>query len=239
MIKCIVIDDEPVAIAILEEYIDKVEFLDLAGSFRDALKALEYLRVNRIDLVFLDINMPDISGIELLGSLDRRPLVVFTTAYSDYAVRSYDFEAVDYLVKPIEFERFLKAAGRALARFNAAGSAQKSKGDAGNGGDGGSILVKSGNDLHRLELDEILYVEGTGNYVTFVTNEKKIMSLITLKDVCKRLPADNFIRVHRSFIIAFNKIDVIKKDHLLIRKSRIPIGDVYRSELQRMIESHK
>jgi two-component system LytT family response regulator len=237
MMKCVVIDDEPVAIDILLEYIAKVPFLELEETFRNALDALEYLRIHDVDLIFLDINMPDLSGIEFLNSLDYRPLVIFTTAYSEYAARSYDYEAVDYLVKPIEFDRFLKSAGRALSRST------NGRVDAVNGTraetdkDGGSILIKSGTDYHRLEMDDILYVEGTGNYVTFVTAGRKIMSLMTLKDVLDKLPGDRFIRIHRSYIVAFHKIDVIQREQVIVRGERIPIGEVYRSELQKRVRS--
>lgn len=231
--KCVVIDDEPVAIGILEKYISKVPFLELSGSYRNALEAIEYMRIHEVDLIFLDINMPDLSGIEFLNSLDRRPMVIFSTAYSEYAARSYDYEAVDYLLKPVEFERFLKAAGRALARFDAAREDKAGDSEAATDGTSDSIIVKSGSDHHRLELNDILYIEGTNNYVTFVTRDKKIMSLTTLKDIYSKLPNDSFIRIHRSFIVSFNKIDVIQRDQVILHGEPIPIGDVYRNELQR------
>lgn len=236
--RCLVIDDEPLAIGILEEYIAKVDFLDLLGSFRNAVKALEYVRLHDVDLIFLDINMPDISGMEFLNSLDDQPLVVFTTAYSEYAARSYDYEAVDYLVKPIEFERFLKAASRALARFEV-GRPERANEVKANAHEEDIILVKSGADYHRLQLDDILLVEAAGNYVTFVTANQKLLSLMTLKSACKKLPADRFIRIHRSFIVAFDKIDVIQRDQVIVRGAAIPIGEAYRQELQKRIDSRR
>lgn len=236
--KCVVIDDEPLAIGILEEYIAKVHFLDLLGSFRNAVKALEYVRLHDVDLIFLDINMPDISGMEFLNSLDDQPLVVFTTAYSEYAARSYDYEAVDYLVKPIEFERFLKAASRALSRFEAR-RLEEADGEKANAHEEDSILVKSGADYHSLRLSDILLVEAAGNYVTFVTATQKVLSLMTLKNACKKLPADRFIRIHRSFIVAFDKIDVIQRDQVIVRGAAIPIGEAYRQELQNRIDSSR
>ena len=236
MMKCVVIDDEPVAIEILDGYIAKIPFLDLAGTFRSAIDALEYLRRHPVDLLFLDINMPDLTGIEFLKSLDSRPMVIFTTAHSEYAAKSYDFEAIDYLLKPIEFDRFLKASRRALDQFE---SARVNNGIAVRNATPSreeTILVKDGTDYHRFDVDDILYIKSAGNYVTFVTKDKKIMSLMKMKEALDRLPADHFVRVHRSYIVAFKHIDVIEVDCVLVAGTEIPIGESYRSELRERIQ---
>lgn len=235
MMKCIVIDDEPVAIDILTDYIEKVPFLELAGAYRNSLKALEYLKSRQADLLFLDINMPDLTGIQFLNSLDHHPMVIFTTAYSEYAVKSYDYEAVDYLLKPIEFERFLKAAGRALLRFQERHNKERygffNRRDA----EDESILVKSGTEFHRINTKDILYIKGTGNYVTFVTWKKEIMVLMRMKDVLSELPEKRFFRIHRSYIVAFHHIDVIEKDRVTIKNVSLPIGNAYKESFLKEI----
>jgi len=234
---CIVIDDEPVAIDILTDYIERVDFLELSGAFRNSLKALHFLKSHRVDLLFLDINMPYLSGIQFLDALDFHPLVVFTTAYSEYAAKSYDYEAVDYLLKPIEFERFFKAAGRALKRFDDRHSMKDRTASKRRDMDDGSILIKSGNDIHRIDTKDILYIKGTGNYITFVTGKKEIMALIKMKDVLSQLPKNRFFRIHRSYIVAFHHIDVIEKERVKIKNVSIPIGDAYKESFLRKINS--
>jgi DNA-binding LytR/AlgR family response regulator len=221
-LKCLIIDDEPVAIEILEDYIAKVDFLELAGSFRDAVKGLEFYHVHPADLIFLDINMPDISGIQFLKALTLRPLVIFTTAYSQYALESYDYDAVDYLLKPIEFDRFLKAVHKARQRYRTpmlGTSAPQRE---------GFVVIKSGMDYVRIDLSDILYVQGAGNYVSFVTPRRSILSLMTMNEALRRLPRHSFFRIHRSYIINFNHVDVVEKERVKIRDEFIPIGETYR-----------
>ncbi|HSG28723.1 MAG TPA: LytTR family DNA-binding domain-containing protein [Candidatus Krumholzibacterium sp.] len=226
--RCVVIDDEPVAIEILTGYIEKLGFLELSGSFRNSRKALSFLAGGETDLLLLDINMPYLSGIELLDSLESRPLVIFTTAYSEYAAESYEYDAVDYLLKPVEFDRFVKAAKKALSRFE---HSRVACGPDGDGGPRESILVKSGSSYHRLDVRDILFVRAAGNYVSFVTAEKEIMVLMRMKDVGAILPDDNFIRVHRSFIVPVDRVESIGKEKLRIGGSSIPVGDKYRKAL--------
>ena len=181
--KCIVIDDEPVAIDILTDYIGKVDELELVCAYRSALEALNQMKNQPVDLLFLDVNMPDLSGIQFLDSLDQQPMVIFTTAYSEYAVKSYDYKAIDYLLKPIEFERFLKAVGKASAQLKEAAASSGSE---------EAILVKSGTRLHRLQVEDILFIKGTGNYVTFVVKDREIMTqqVVTKQKIsilCKRI----------------------------------------------------
>jgi two-component system LytT family response regulator len=237
-LRCIAIDDEPVALEILRDYIEQTPFLDLSAAFRSALTALDYLRKHKIDLVFLDINMPDLTGIQFMKALDRPPLVIFTTAYSQYALESYDYEAVDYLLKPIEFDRFLKAANRALARITTRreeSALSPATNRTTNAVDSESILIKSGRELHKVRWKDILYAKGTGNYTTFVTLNKDIMALMTMKKALNILPGNHFFRIHKSYIIHFRHVDVIEKDRVRIKDTWIPIGEAYRHSFLKRI----
>ncbi len=229
--KCLVIDDEPKAVEILSDYIEKVPNLHCAGTFRDPLKALNYIQNNPVDLLFLDINMPDLSGIQFLNTLEYHPLVVFTTAYSEYALDSYDYDAVDYLLKPIEFDRFLKAVNKAIRRYK-----EKKKGKAPLRADSGYVFIKSGTDYHKLDTHNILYIRGTGNYLTFVTVKKEILTLLTMKEALEILPPQ-FKRIHRSYIINLDHVDLIGTEDVKIKDEHIPIGDHYRENFFRVVKN--
>ncbi len=217
--KCMVVDDEPVALEILKDYITKVPFLESAGFFRDPLKAIDFLNESDVDLIFLDINMPDLTGIQFLKSLKKPPLTVFTTAYSEYALESYDYDAVDYLLKPIEFDRFLKAVNKAHELFHMKTTFPKNR---------EHILIKSGTDYFKIKTNDIFYIRGTGNYVTFVTMKKEILSLMTMKHALEILPQSQFFRIHKSYIINFQHVDRIETEQVKIRDEYLPIGDSYR-----------
>jgi len=237
-IKTLIVDDEPVALDILTNYMKKVSFLVLKGAYRNPLKAQEYLKGEPVDLLFLDINMPVLSGIQFLNSLDRHPMVIFTTAYSEYAVQSYEFEAVDYLLKPIEFDRFLKAANRALTRFQSiqksilsgtetAGSRKPQYTD--------SIAIKSGTEFFRINIKDISFIKAMGNYVIFIVGKKEIISLMTMKEALARLPRDSFFRIHKSYIVNFHHIEVLDYDEVRIQNSKIPIGSSYKEAFFKLI----
>jgi DNA-binding LytR/AlgR family response regulator len=227
-IKCIIIDDEPVAIEIIKDYVDKTNFLKLLETFREPLKAIEFLQRNKVDLIFLDINMPDISGMQFLNALQTKPLVIFTTAYSEFAVESYEFDATDYILKPIEFTRFLKAANKAFEQHNIRST--KSVDDT-TSHDADYILIKSSGDFHKTKVSDILYIKGAGNYILVYTDENEIITLSTMPDILKRLPSNSFLRIHKSFIINFNKVDVIEKEQVKIKNKYIPIGETFRKNL--------
>jgi len=227
--KCIVVDDEPMALDIIEDYIKKIPFLEWVGSFRDPFKAMDFLHKQEVDLLFLDINMPDLSGMQLLKSLKVHPLVIFTTAYSEFALESYDYEAVDYLLKPVEWERFVKAVSRAQDLYDWQSSHH------GSSASRDFILIKSGTKYHRLNYAEILFIAGTGNYATFVTARKEVMYLSSMKEVQRMLPPELFFRVHKSYIVNLSLIDLIEDDEIKIGTKSIPIGDLYRDEFYRQI----
>lgn len=236
MIRCIIIEDEPMAQEVLKDYIKKIPFLELTGSYRNSIKALEEIQKKEVDLIFLDINMPDFTGIQFLKALENPPMIIFTTAYSQYAVESYNYKAVDYLLKPIEFDRFLKAAARALKQYRVIHD--KNSPDS-KTGQTESILIKSGTEYHQVNPDDIFFVEGAGNYVTFFTPKKKIISLMTMKNVLELLPHDIFLQIHKSYIVSFKHIEIIEKDRVWIRKREIPVGETYKENLQRFIYSFR
>jgi len=223
---CTVIDDEPFALDLIKGYILKTPFLTLAGSFSNPFKALSFLTREPVDLIFLDINMPELSGIQLLKSLPHPPMVVFTTAYPEFAAESYEYNAVDYLLKPIKYERFLKAVNKAselmhpqpVSIASAPTEPPKSK----------ELLIKSGTQLLKVHPEDILYVEGAGNYMTFHTKVRKFLSLLTMSEVLDLLPDDQFLRIHKSFVVSLNKITAIEKHDVIIDGKRIPVGITYR-----------
>jgi len=233
VLKCLAIDDEPVALDILEDYIAKVPFLECEGVFRDPLKALDYLRKNSVDLIFLDINMPDLTGIQFLKTLKKQPLVIFTTAYSEYALESYDYDAVDYLLKPIEFERFIKASNKACEMHEV-----KLKDMPLYSGERDYIFIKSGTNFHKVKMKDIYYIRGTGNYVTFVMDQKEILSLLTMTKALEALPQNFFFRIHKSYIVNSLHVNLIENEEVRIRSERIPIGDSYRQAFFESIKKH-
>ena len=234
--KCLVVEDEPIALEIVKDYISKVSFLKLTKAYRNPIKALEYLQQNKVDLLFLDINMPDLTGIQFLNALPYSPLVIFTTAYSQYALESYEYDAVDYLLKPIEFERFLKAANKASEHFKLRGNRNQINTPISEGKVKDHILIKSGTNLHHIKINDILYIKGAGNYVTFFVEKQKIMALLTMEQVLEMLPSDQFFRVHKSYIVNADQIDIIEKDQIKIRDKAVPIGNNFKEGFLRNLK---
>ena len=234
--KCIIIEDEPIALDIIAGYISKTSFLELEAKFRDPVKALEFLKTCTVDLIFLDINMPELDGIRFLRSIDNRPMVIFTTAYSEYALESYEFNAVDYLLKPVEYERFLKAAGRAFEQFKMKEKYEKDTGSLSlKVSEENIFFIKSGTEYFKVKIGDIIYIRGMGNYIIFVTKNKDIISIMNLKDVSDKLPESSFVQVHKSYIVNLIHIDVIKKDSIKINNEFLPIGKVYKESLLKAI----
>ena len=216
----IAIDDEPIALEIVKSHAAKVPFLDLKAGFTDAFKALEYLQTEPVDLIFLDIKMPDISGIEFFNSLSRKRLLIFTTAYSEHAVTGYEMDAVDYLLKPFSLSRFLKGCNKALELYNTRNAAATDH-----------LYVKTGYEQIKVYYDEILYLEATGNYVTFALKDKSILSRSTFVEATSLLPADKFVRVHRSYVVSVPRIDKVERHQVTIYNRRIPVSEAYRQGL--------
>ena len=225
MITCIAIDDEPMALEVIERYCAKSDLVELKAVFREPVKALEYLGREKIDLILLDINMPDISGMQLMGTLVPRPLVIFTTAYSHYAVESYTLNAIDYLLKPIPFERFLAAVNKAVAavagRSGVVGNTEEP-----------TIFIKSGPQTHQVKVKDILFLEKDGNYITAHLKDRNILIRENMGDVFDLVPAADFIRVHKSYIVAIKHISMIEVHQLTINNEKIPVGSTYRESLR-------
>ena len=228
IINCIIIDDEPLARKGLKEYIADVDFLKLAGEFNNPLKATELLRGGDIQLLFLDIQMPKITGLDFFKTLQHAPAVIFTTAYPQYALDGFEVNALDYLVKPISFDRFLKAAMRAKEFYEVR---QKNKTELFPGNTTEYFFIKADNKLVKLLFDDILFVEALQNYVTIHTIEKKYISYLTFKSVEDYLPEETFIKVHKSFIISAAKVDAIDGNEIQIGQYRIPISRSFKDEV--------
>lgn len=225
MIHAIAIDDEPIALEIIERYAKKVPFLSLEKTFINAFEALEYLKDNRTDLLFLDIKMPDISGIDFYTSLTVKPHVVFTTAYSEHAVIGFELEAVDYLLKPFSFPRFLKACNKVNDLVSLTQLENKPN----------HIFVKDGFEIVRIDLDEILYLEATGNCIRFVAKGREILTRMTIKEALELLPKEQFIQVHRSFIINLFQVDKMEKHQIVISKNTIPVSSSFLPVVRKII----
>ena len=234
MIRCLVIDDEPYARQLLSEFIAKLPNLKLEGAHSSALGALPLLSKKNIDVIFLDIQMPDISGIDFLKTLDKKPCVVFTTAFSEYALEGFELDVVDYLLKPFDFNRFLKAVNKLTLRLEKSGQGYASEK---NQARPDFIFVKDGSKLVKVELKNILFIKGTREYVTIHTRDKKIMSLQTLKNLEAELPPE-FIRVHNSYIVFIPSVGTISKNELEIEGEVIPIGITYKKNFLDRIRSY-
>jgi len=233
-LNCVIIEDEPLARNLMTEYVRKVPELNLLNAFSNPLEALEALRTLSVDLLFLDVQMPEITGISLLKVLKKRPLVVLTTAYSEYALEGYELDVADYLLKPITFERFLKSVDKIMQRLNAEPKPVVTTTE--NAPTPTFVFVKDGTKLVKIQLNEILYVEGLKDYVTIHTTHQKITTLQRMKALEEQLPADKFIRIHNSFIVALNAIDVVQKNEVEIKGTSLPIGDTYKKSFREFIE---
>ena len=233
MIRVIAVDDEPLALKQLEGYISKVPFFELTGTCRSALEARALLEDRVVDAMFLDINMPDLSGMEFVRLLNNPPLVVFTTAYSEYAVEGFRVDAVDYLLKPFSLADFLRTAGRVKARYEALHASAPAPVTEAPAED--SLFFRTDYKSVRVKLDEIRYVESMSEYIKVYTDREKspLIVLLGLKHLIEKLPADRFMRVHRSFIVPLRRIKEVGKSELVLEDgSVVPIGDLYRQELK-------
>ena len=225
-IQCIAIDDEPRALEVISIHASKVPEITLVKTFTDPKVALDYLQNNYIQAVFLDINMPCLSGMEFINKLTYKPQIIFTTAYSEYALESYEYSAVDYLLKPIEFDRFYKAVQKLQCNnSNSEPNSQTEK----------SIFVKDGYSLVRIEKDDINFIKSEGNYLKIYYKDQKIMTRMTFDQIMEKLPSSSFIRVHYSYIININKIEKIEDQQAYISNKVIPISTKHKKKLDEII----
>ena len=241
MIKCIIVDDEPLAVAQLEKYVERVPFLVNVGSCSSAAEAMEFLSAGDVDAMFVDINMPDIDGVQFVRSLVHPPMVVFTTAYSEYAIEGFKLDAVDYLLKPIAFDDFLKAANkvqRAIAASSVLVGSETESLESGVCLD--CLYVKSDYRMLRVPVDSIIYVESMSEYVRIFVegNAKPIVSLMSMKKIEEALPKNSFMRVHRSYLVNLDKIKEVAKMRIVYEGNvYVPIGDMYKDNFFEYIET--
>jgi len=236
MIKCIAIDDEPLAVKKIAGYIRKIPFLELVAECRNASEAMPIISQNEIQLLFIDINMPDINGMDFVKSLANKPYIVFTTAYSEYAVEGFQVEAVDYLLKPISFGNLLKAANKVKNLIELTTNSQKESLRT----TPNHLFVKSEYKLIRIELDDIKYIESQHEYIRiFLINSNPVMTQISLKNIEEQLPSDRFMRVHRSFIVNLARVSVIERNRIVFDNTiYIPISEQYKEKFQEYIDKN-
>ncbi len=239
-INCIATDDEPLALDIIKAYCSKVPFLNLTGTFTNAIDTLAYLRNNSVDLMFLDIQMEELTGIQLLNSLKNKPLVIFTTAYDQYAIQGFDLEVLDYMLKPISFERFVKGASKALEQIQKhAEYIQPEKPAPVAQVSSSFFFVKTETRIEKVNAAEVLYVEGMGDYWRIVTKSRRIMTLMNAKGIEEILHEPAFCRVHKSFFVAIDKIEFVERKQIKIGEILIPISDTYQKNFFDLIEKLK
>lgn len=223
MINCIIIEDEPLAIEKLERYISKLPILNILKSFKSAIDSIQFIKTNDIDLIFLDIEMKELTGLQLLEAISINSKIIITTAYEKYAIKGFELQVSDYLLKPFTFERFVKACSKVLDELS-----KTSSGDS-------RIFIKTEYRLEGVDVSDILYVEGMGDYRRVVTEGKKIMTLETFQQLFHKLRPDIFFRVHKSYIVSLNKIKKIERNRISIADKLIPLSDTYRKEFYNAI----
>ncbi|WP_196884923.1 LytR/AlgR family response regulator transcription factor [Aureivirga sp. CE67] len=234
--KCLIIDDEPLAVDIIEAFTEKIPFLEVVKTFNNALDAFVFLNSNKVDLLFLDIEMPNLTGVEMVKSLQNSEVqVIFTTAYSEYALEGFNLNATDYLLKPIAFPRFLKAVNKAKEKFEAKQENISTQNTVQNNQTTSLpeyIFVKSEYENLKINLSEIVYIQGLKDYIKiYLKNaDKAILTLSSFKEILKKLPV-NFLRIHRSYIVNVDFINSVQKSKVIIEKQRIPIGETYKEEV--------
>jgi two-component system, LytTR family, response regulator len=221
--RCMIIEDEPLAQNVLRKYIGQLPSLELAAVCSDAFEAQAQVQTKNIQLLFLDVNLPKLSGINFLKTLPYPPLVIFTTAYPEFAVEGFEVNAIDYLLKPYSFERFMKAVNKALEKIQSPVPEQRNSNN--------FIFLKADKKVYKIDFDDILYAEATGDYVKVFTKDRHYLASITLKKLHEELPASGFIRVHKSYIVSTSKIRFFEGNYIKVSNADIPIGAAYRDEI--------
>jgi len=238
MLRCIVIDDEPLAIQLLTDYINKTEDLTCVNGFSDPIKAMQYITEESVDLVFLDIQMPELTGIQFMKIMQGKTNFILTTAYDQYAVEGFEYDVIDFLLKPITFDRFLISTNKAKERLQAKSTTTPTT-NTSDGESKGYIFVKSEYKTQKLNLIDIQYLESKGDYVLIHYGNKKLMCLETMKAFEQKLPSADFMRVHRSYIIALNHIDFIERNRIKIGEQLIPISNSHQKEFWERVGGNK
>jgi len=234
-IKCIVVDDEPLAQRILEKYIAALSSLELVKKCNNALEAMSFLHQHQVDLMFLDIKMPELTGIEFLKTLTHPPQIIITTAYSEYALEGYEYSVTDYLLKPFSFERFLKAVNKVMVKTGEIRHIPSTPNDA---TVNDFIFLKADKISHKILFSEIRYIEGCGNYIKVFTTNKMLMVAETMTALEKKLPPKSFLRTHKSYIVSITKIDQIEGNMIRVGNKSIPIGKMYKMRVNEVLSQH-
>lgn len=234
LIKSIAIDDEPLALEVIKRFAEKTPDLELLQTFRNPLDAVAYIREAPVDLIFLDIHMPDLNGLEMLQSLSAPPMIVFTTAHAEYALASYDFDAVDYLLKPIMFDRFLKAVNKVHKQM----AALEEDGGEEEGEDAHKefVFIKSDTRFFKVNYSDILYIEGMRDYIALHTHQQRILTLMSMTNMLKKLPALGFKRIHKSYIVGVAHISLVQNNKVKVGETELPISNTYKEDFLRFIE---
>lgn len=228
-LKCVAIDDEPLALDLIKQYAERFAFLHLIQTFNDAVTGREFLRQHPVDLLFVDINMPDITGLDLVRSLEVKPMVIFTTAYRKFAADSYDLDAIDYVLKPVEFERFSRAVSKAAEYYRYRNGSEKKESDV--------FFVRSEYQLVKIHYADIAYIESAEDYIKIhISNGRPVMTLMTMKGILDKLPANDFKRIHRSYVIPLSKVKAVVNKKVRLADIELPIGDSYMSQVQEWIK---
>ncbi|MFD0796347.1 LytR/AlgR family response regulator transcription factor [Maribacter chungangensis] len=230
---CIAIDDEPLALGLLEDNIGKVPFLNLTASCNNAFEAMEVLQKESIDLLFIDIQMPGLTGLQFIASLERKPLVIFITAYKQYAVESYDLDVVDYLIKPVALERFIKACNRAKQLFEL----KSTKGALSAGPAKDHFFVNSDYSQVKIKFNDIIWMKGYGDYIKFhlKSAEHPLVVRTSFKELERELPPNKFLRIHKSYAVAVNEITAIRKNSIFLGDKELSVGETFRSDVEKLV----
>jgi len=236
-IRSLIIDDEPLAQRVIEKYAQDIPFLEIAGKCNQAVEAIEILHQKQIDLLFLDINMPKLSGIDFLKTMKHPPLVIITTAYAEFALEGYELDVVDYLMKPFAFDRFVKAVHKVQDILEVKMAPEEQSGSSDYAPEEQFIFVKSGKKTFKVNLNDLMYVEALGDYVKIYTHERMIVSYQSLKNIESILPSNRFPRVHKSYLISLSKVELIEGNQVRIGDKFIPIGSNYKMEFEKLIRS--
>ena len=235
---CIIVDDEPLAQQVIEDYAITIPYLTVIAKCSSAFEAFDVLRNKKIDLIFLDIQMPNVTGIDFLNSLEYKPMIIFTTAYSEYALDAFNLNALDYLVKPIPFDRFLKAVNKAFDYYNLKNKNPELTKENSGPAPEKFILVKSEYHTQKIDLNDITYIEGLKDYIKIhLFNSKPVVTLNSLRNMAEKLPSDQFVRVHKSYIVALTRVDSISRNRIIIGDTYIPIGDNFKDEFYALLKN--
>ncbi|MEO1448481.1 MAG: LytTR family DNA-binding domain-containing protein [Bacteroidota bacterium] len=238
LLRAIAIDDEPLALEVLQRFANKIPYLKLEACFQNPLEAVDFMQDHPIDLLFLDIQMPDITGLQLLQSIpDPRPMIIFTTAFAEYAVESYEVDAIDYMLKPIPFDRFLKAVNKAQAQKKAQ-AALEHEGEIPEEHQD-YLFIKSDTRFFKVNHDDILFIEGMRDYIAVHTPTQKILTLMSMTNMLKKLPPSDFMRVHKSYIVGLNRINLFQNNRICIGDREIPVSNSYKEAFLKFVEQRQ